>query len=99
MSLQIALQKLGFRQRAYQSAFGEGSPGHMVMVDLALYCKAFKTDDVQEPNTLMRMQGRRDVFFRIFDHLKLTPNELEAVYRTAVQRAAARLQTNQGEYE
>lgn len=91
MSLQVALQKLGFRQRAYQSAFAEGSPGHMVLVDLALYCKAFKTDEVQDPNTLMRMQGRRDVFFRIFDHLKLTPNELEAVYRTAVQRAAVRL--------
>jgi len=92
-----ALQKLGFRQQAYQTAFAEGSPGHLVLADLADYSRAFNADtDGISHDVLMAMHGRRQMFFRIIHHLKLAPHEIEAVYRTALMRAAARLQTSQG---
>lgn len=97
MSMQTVLQKLGFRQRAYQSSFGDGSPGHMVLADLADFSRAFVPDtDGISHDVLMTMHGRRQMFFRIFNHLKLSPQDLEAVYRTSVLRAASRLQSNQG---
>jgi len=96
----LALQKLGFRQRAYQSAFGEGSPGHLVLVDLAAYANAFAPDtDGISHDMLMTMHGRRQMFFRIVNHLKLAPNEIEVVYRSVLMRTAARLQTTRGEDE
>lgn len=91
--LQIAAQKLGFRQGAYRQTFGEGSLLHLTLVDLANYSRAFDADNADlDDRQLVRMSGRRDVFFRIIKHLKLTPTELEQVYRPALINAAARLQ-------
>lgn len=96
----MALQKLGFRQRAYQATFGEGSPGHLTLVDLAVYAAAFVPDtEGLSAGQLREMHGRRQVFFRIYNHLKLAPTELEAVYRSALLRAASRLQSSQGAEE
>lgn len=87
-----AAEKLGFRQKTYQTAF-VGSAMQLVLVDLAQYAQAF---DADLPDATPRMQGRRDVFFRIFNHLKLSPFELEQVYGPAVAQTAARLQRQQG---
>jgi len=93
-----AAQKLGFRQSAYRSAFPEGSATHLVLVDLANYSRAFDADnDDLSDRGLIRMSGRRDMFFRIIKHLKLSPTELEDVYRPALLGAAARLQRTQGD--
>lgn len=100
MSVRRALEKLGFRQRAYQSAFGmAGSPQYLAVVDLADYCAAWRGDyEGIDHNTLMQMAGRRQAFFRIFNHLKLTQPEIEIVYKGAIMRAAERLdQTTQGD--
>lgn len=91
---QRALQKLGLRQKAYQTTFGEGGLGHSVLRDLATYCGAFDADMIgKDSNTILIMHGRRQAFFRIFKHLKLSPGELEIVCRDALVHAAARLQT------
>lgn len=88
-----AVHMLGFRQRSYQGVFGEGTQGQLVLVDLAVYCRAFLPDpDDISKDTLMAMHGRRQVYFRIIDHLKLSPIEIEGVYRGALMRAAGRLQ-------
>ena len=90
---QIALQKLGFRQQAYRSTFAEGSPAHLVLVDLAKFSRAFQADITGISNDVLReMHGRRQMFFRMTDHLKLTPQELELVYRNALVSAANKLQ-------
>ena len=95
-----ALQKLGFRTRSYQQAFGEGAPGHLVLVDLADYSRAFKPDaEGLNDGQIREMYGRRQMFFRIVNHLKLAPLEIEAVYRSALLRAASRLQSNRGDDE
>lgn len=93
-----------FKQKHYQSTFGEGSSGHLVLEDLALFCCAFKGDqDNMTPNELMKMHGRRQVYFRIIDLLKLSPTEIESVYRNAVTKQALLKQhlaaANRGEDE
>jgi hypothetical protein len=89
-------EKLGYRQKAYQSVFG-GSAMQMVLVDLAAYSKAFDADtDGLSHDALMAMHGRRQMFFRILNHMKLSPIEIEQVYRPALMQAAARLQRTHG---
>ena len=93
-----AVQKLGLRQRSYQQTFlSEGSPAVFVLRDLALFCGAFDADlTAKDHDAVLIMHGRRQAFFRIFKHVKLTPAELELVCRDALVHAAARLQTTQG---
>lgn len=80
-----AAQMLGLRQRSYQSVFGEGGPAHSVLVDLAEYCGACNPDpDGIDRDKLMTMHGRRQAYFRIVNHLKLSPDEFEDVYRSVV---------------
>ena len=86
-----AVQSLGLRQRSYQGLFGEGSPGHHVMTELALYSRAFAADDDGlSRDMLMTMHGRRQMFFHIVNHLKLSTTELEGIYLTIATRTAAR---------
>jgi hypothetical protein len=86
-----AVQTMGLRQRSYQGLFAEGSPGHHVMVELALYARAYDADqDGISRDQLMTMHGRRQMFFHIVNHLKLSPNELEGVYLSIASRATTR---------
>jgi hypothetical protein len=98
-----ALRVLGMRQQTYQAAFGEGSHGHRALVDLAEYSRAFAADPEKlSHDEIMEMHGRRQMFFRIFRHVKLTPDQLEIVARDALVHTAARLQQsnpNQGDDE
>ena len=95
-----AVKSLGLRQRSYESMFAEGSPYHHVLVELALYCRAFDADqDDLTHDRLMMMHGRRQVYFLILNHLNLSPNEIEAFYTSIAARPAAarRLVVPQGE--
>jgi hypothetical protein len=98
---QTAAQKLGFRQKAYRQTFAEGSPANLVLVDLANFARAFDSDNADlDERALLRMSGRRDMFFRIIKHLKFSPSELEHIYRPAIMSAATRLQrSNPGDEE
>ena len=92
-----ALQKLGFRQKAYQSAFAQGTPLQMVLIDLAKFSGAFVSDpDGMTHDQLMTMHGRRQMFFRIFSQIKMTPQELEEIAKPALIYAASRLDPNLG---
>lgn len=93
MSYRRALEKLGFRQKAYRSAFGVvGSPQYLALLDLADYCGAWRGDfDGVGHDMLMQMVGRRQAFFRIFNHLNMSTAEIETVYKGALLRAAERL--------
>ena len=93
MSLRRAVEKLGFRQKSYQRAFGVvGSPEYLAVLDLADYCAAWSGDTSGiDHDTLMQMVGRRQAFFRILNHLKLKQSEMEVVYKGAIMRAAERI--------
>ena len=86
-----AVKTIGLRQRSYQSLFAEGSRGHHVLTEIALYSMAFDADaDGLSRDTVMTMHGRRQMFFHIVNHLKLSPMELESIYITVAPRSAAR---------
>ena len=91
--VRVALEKLGFRQKSYQQAFGiAGSPSNLALIDLADFCCAFRADVAGLSNDQLReMNGRRQAFFRIWNHLHLSNAEMEQVYRPAIVRAATRL--------
>ena len=94
--IRAAIQRLGFRKQSYQTAFG-GSSMQMVLVDLAKFSRAFDADiEGISHDALLMMHGRRQMFFRILTHLKLSQAELEQVYQPALVQAAARLQRSQG---
>src|SRR5665213_86135 len=99
MSLRQALEKLGVRQKSYKSAFGVvGSPQYFALLDLADYCGAWSGDSAGvNHDMVMQMVGRRQAFFRLFNHLKLNQAEIETVYKGAVVRAAERLNQKLGD--
>lgn len=92
---QNAIQRLGFRQQAYQRVF-DGAM-QTALIDLARYSRAFDADTSgMSDRDLWEMHGRRQMFFRIVSHLKLTSQELEQVYRPELVMTANRLQQRQG---
>lgn len=86
MRNEAAIDKLRVRKKAYQTIFASREMT-AALADLANFCGAFGTDlvlkqstDVSIEKTLV-MRGRRDAFFRIFQHLHLEPDELALLYR------------------
>ena len=72
----------GDRQRAYQLAFKEAA-GKAVLLDLAIFCRANETCVVPgDRDRTYVLEGRREVYLRIRDHLDLTVEELIEKYTT-----------------
>lgn len=84
-TLNQLIDKLRTRKRQYQAAFGPNTPGHDVLVDLARFCRAFENEIIPgDHDATLRAAGRREAFFRIYQHLHLEPDELVALYRATV---------------
>lgn len=83
MSLQDQIRKtfefLRFRKRDYQLTFGQPS-GQNVLIDLAKFCRADQTTFDADPRIHAVLEGRREVWLRIQQHLNLTPQQLVALY-------------------
>jgi hypothetical protein len=73
------LDYLRERKAAYQIAF-TGPHGERVMVDLRMFCSAEKTCFHADPRIHARLEGRRDVFLRIQEHLNYGLEDLAALY-------------------
>ena len=69
------------RQQAYQRVF---NPENLflkdVMADLARFCRATDSCFHLDPRAHAALEGRREVYLRIQDHLKLNPDEMLAKY-------------------
>lgn len=91
-----AAQKLGLRARAYKATFPEGSFQQAVLLDLATYAHAFDEPDGLADEQMRVLRGRRQMFWRVWQNLKLTQADLEIVARNAIVRAAERLSRTQG---
>jgi hypothetical protein len=74
-----AIEFLGGRQKAYKLTFGSG-PGRTVLKDLAYFCRADRTTFDQDPRISAALEGRRDVWLRIVQHLNLGTEELNELY-------------------
>jgi hypothetical protein len=73
----LAKQKLFSRQSAYRLVFDKGTePGRAVLQDLAKFCRANKSAFHQDPRLHAVLEGRREVWLRIANHLKLSQEEL-----------------------
>lgn len=65
------------RRLAYQSVFPRPSvPVEIVLEDLARFCRANASTAHKDPYIAARLDGRREVFLRIQQHLHLTDDEI-----------------------
>ena len=71
--------KLRERGYAYQQTFN-GPLADIVLKDLARFCRAH--DSTFDPDARLHAlaEGRREVWLRIASHLRLTPDQLWALY-------------------
>lgn len=67
------------RKVDYQLAFTSG-PGQAVLHDLAKFCRADENTFNKDPRLSDVLIGRREVWLRIQKHLRLTPDQLYAIY-------------------
>jgi hypothetical protein len=70
------------RSRSYGLVFGKGDRGaqRAVLHDLAKFCRAMETCFDPDPRIHAVLEGRREVWLRIANHLNLSPQELLAIY-------------------
>ena len=74
-----AIAFLANRQAAYRATFN--APVAVdVLADLARFCRANKSTFHEDPNVAARLDGRREVFLRITEHLNLTQEQLWRLY-------------------
>lgn len=72
---------LSDRKRAYQLAFNMEAAGQAVLMDLATFCRANETCVVPgDRDRTYVLEGRREVYLRIRDHLDLTVEQLVEKY-------------------
>lgn len=67
------------RKRAYQLALSTPA-GNEVLIDLAKFCRAAETCYHDDPRKHAVLEGRREVWLRIQDHLNLSSEQLYALY-------------------
>ncbi len=70
---------MGARKRVYQLVFAAPAV-HDVMIDLARFCRANETCFHEDPRKHAVLEGRREVWLRIQNHLGLSPEQLMALY-------------------
>lgn len=65
------------RSQAYRIVFApEGEMTKVVLADLAKFCRATSSTFHSDTHVAARLDGRREVWLRITQHLNLTPDEL-----------------------
>ena len=86
-ALEDAERKLDFlrhRKKTYQQVFNGEGPAKDVLSDLARFCRANEPtyrDDAREHALL---EGRREVWLRISNHLNLTSQQLYEIFNRPI---------------
>lgn len=74
------------RQKAYQLVFNRESQAvQQVLSDLAKFCRASESTFEVDPRMHALLEGRREVFLRIAEHLELSS---EVLYELKMRRGA-----------
>lgn len=63
------------RRYSYQRTF-DGPYGQHVLADLMTFCRAHESTFHENPRIAAMLDGRREVWLRIQQHLNLSPDEL-----------------------
>jgi hypothetical protein len=77
---------LGFLRRRkldYQRVFG-GEPAKPVLADLARFCRANETTFQPDARLHAVLEGRREVWLRIQNHLNLQPAQLAEIFNRPI---------------
>lgn len=78
--IEKALSALQQRQRAYQLAFSQPA-GMAVLTDLTKFCRAVESCVIPgDRDKTLILEGRREVFLRMTEHLHLSIEQLYALY-------------------
>lgn len=67
------------RKKSYQLTFSSPA-GREVLIDLARFCRAVETTYDPDPRTHALLEGRREVWLRITQHLDLSSEQLYKLY-------------------
>ncbi|MBS4046563.1 MAG: hypothetical protein KG075_09505 [Alphaproteobacteria bacterium] len=79
--VQRTRQFVSGRAGAYRRVFNlESLDVETVLVDLARFCRAHESTGSQDPAIAARLDGRREVWLRIQQNLKLTDQQLWLLY-------------------
>lgn len=70
---------LGDRRHAYRVTF-KGPVAEIVLKDMARFCRAHESAFHPDARAHAVAEGRREVWLRIQNHLKLSPDELWQLY-------------------
>lgn len=69
------------RKRAYQLTLGGESPAQRILLaDLAKFCRASEGTMSGDPHRTSYLEGRRSVWLRIQQHLRLSDEQLMLLY-------------------
>lgn len=80
--IERALDFLRRRRHNYRVVF-DNPPGLEVLADLAKFCRAHETTFHADPRIHAVLEGRREVWIRLQNHLRLTEDELWKLYGEA----------------
>ena len=75
---------LSERQTSYQLTF-KTPQGERVLEDLARFCRAVEPTFHEDPRIHALLEGRREVWLRIVNHLNLAPEDLVRRYSPKAQ--------------
>jgi len=67
------------RRHAYNTTF-RGPVAEEVLADLAKFCRAHESTAAPDAASAARLDGRREVWLRIQQHLNLSPEDLWRLY-------------------
>jgi hypothetical protein len=67
---------LRIRKSSYVQTFGGHGAANLVLKDLARFCRANQSTFHADPRVHAVLEGRREVFLRIVQHLNLSAEEL-----------------------
>lgn len=67
------------RAKAYKLSFGSPA-GQEVLADLAKFCRASQSCFHADPRVHAALEGRREVWLRIQQHLNLQPDQLYQLF-------------------
>ena len=79
MASSEALSFIRERKRSYQQGCGSETT-RLMMQDLARFCRADRTCFHPDPRIHASLEGRREVWLRIQEHLSKTPEEVADLY-------------------
>jgi hypothetical protein len=72
-------QALGERRYAFQKTFN-GPLAELVLKDLARFCRAHESTFESTERDSLILEGRRQVWLRLQEHLRLSPDQLWVLY-------------------